>query len=286
MHVQGKSAARCARPPFAAAVVAMFASAVGVAHAVEFDEKMKAPQSRDAAELRARAETYSERAAQARLAGADAMIRDRNLSAQRFDVEWDLERAIDFRKPIGDLSGLGIVDRGDGTYGVDLAANPQWGDPAEQLAELLPTLSSAGLIAEFTRRGMSADAVARLREYLAAHDAKAAAAAAVLPISVSFSGVVRKFDKIKRPVPDSLVFAYIYQRERATSEARRAWAEHLVDAVGADGMRIIQSYFQEMQTTAVWAPSDPRAGIDGTLASLRLPDFEQKATAEAQAVTP
>jgi len=286
MQVPGNPVPRFARPPFAAAVVAMLASVVGIANAVEFDEKMKAPQAKDAAELRSRAHAFSERAALARVAGTAAVVRDRNLSAARFDVEWQLHRSIDARQSIGDLSGEGIVDRGDGTYGVDLAAYPQWNDPSEQLAGLLPALSPATLAAELSRRGMSAADIGRLREYLAAHDVKAATAAAALPVSVSFSRVVRKYDKIRRPVPDSLVFAYIYQRERAATDARRVWAEGVVDALQPDSVRVLESYFDEMKSTAVWAPSDSRGGIDGLLANLRLPDFEQQATAEAKGVTP
>jgi hypothetical protein len=286
MHVPVNPVPRLARPPFAAAVIAMFASVVGIANAVEFDEKMKAPQAKDAAELRSRAEGFSRRAALARLGGAAAVVRDRGLSAARFDVEWQLHRSIDAKQSIGDLSGEGIVDRGDGTYGVDLAAFPQWNDPAEQLAGLLPALSPAGLAAELSRRGMSAGDIGKLREYLASHDVKAAAAAAALPVSLSFSRVVKKYDKIRRPVPDSLVFAYIYQRERATTEARRSWAEGVIDALQPEGVRVLESYFDEMKSTVVWAPSDPRAGIDGTLANLRLPDFDQKATAEAKEVMP
>jgi hypothetical protein len=286
MHVPGNPVPRFARRPFAAAVVAMFASVAGIANAVEFDEKMKAPQAKDAAELRSRAHDFSERAALARIAGAAAVVRDRNLSAARFDVEWQLHRSIDAKLPIGDLSGEGIVDRGDGTYGVDLAAYPQWNDPVEQLAGLLPALSPAGLAAELARRGMSAGDIGKLREYLASHDVKAASAAAALPVSVSFSRVVKKYDKLKRPVPDSLVFAYLYQRERASSEARRAWAEGVLDALQPEGVRVLDSYFDEMKSTAVWAPSDSRTGIDGLLANLRLPDFERQATAEAKGVTP
>jgi len=87
-------------------------------------------------------------------------------------------------------------------------------------------------------------------------------------------------------VPDSLVFAYIYQRERAATDARRVWAEGVVDALQPDSVRVLESYFDEMKSTAVWAPSDSRGGIDGLLANLRLPDFEQQATAEAKGVTP
>ena len=92
MHVQGRSVPRFSQLPFAAAVIAMFAGVVGIANAVEFDEKVKAPQSKDAAELRSRVQAYSARAVQAHVGGASAVIRDRSLAAERFDVEWDLER--------------------------------------------------------------------------------------------------------------------------------------------------------------------------------------------------
>jgi len=286
MHVPGNPAPRLTRPPFAAAVVVMFASVVGIAQAVEFDEKVKTPQSKDAVEMGAKARSYSERAAQVRSAGIAAAVRDRNLAATRFDVEWEIQRAIDFSRPIGDLVSEGIVDRGDGSYGVDLGAHPQWDDPAEQLAIAAPLLSQAGVAAELTRRGMRPEDFAKVRDYVATHDLQTATAAAALPIAVSFSRVVKKLDKIKRPVSDALVFSYIYQRERATTEARRVWAEGLVDSLGESGLRVLESYIDEMKSTAIWSPSDPRAGIDGMLAILRRSDFEQKATAEAKGVTP
>jgi len=286
MHVPGNSVPRFSRPPFAAAVVAMFASAVGVANAVEFDEKVKAPQSRDAAELRSRAQAYFGHAALKRSGGIDAVIRDRGLAQERFDVTWDLQRSIDFGKPIGDMSAEGVVDRGDGTYGVDLTANPQWSDPADRLAGLLPVLDRAALGTEFKRRGMSAEGLGNLNRYLDAHDVNEATRQAALPVAISFSRVVRKFDKIRRPVPDSLVFSYLYQRELATGEARRQWGVGLLDALGPADTRIVESYLDEMKSTVVWAPSDSRSGIDTMLATLRLADFEQKATAEAKGVKP
>jgi hypothetical protein len=286
MHVQGSLIRRASRPPFAAAVIAMFASVVGVAHAVEFDEKVKAPMAKDAADLRSRAEAYSLHDAQARPAGMDVVVRNRGLSGERFDASWALKRAIDEKRPLGDLSDLGIVDRGDGTFGVDLNAYPQWSDPADDLADTLPALNTTMLGAELTRRGMRAGDLAKLREFLATHDVSAATGAAALPISVSFSRVVKKFDKLKRPVPDALVHSYLYQRERATAEARRAWAESLLDAIGPAAARVVESYLGEMKSSGVWGPSDTRAGIDALLANLRMPDFEQKATAEVKGVTP
>ena len=41
-----------------------------------------------------------------------------------------------------------------------------------------------------------------------------------------------------------------------------------------------------MKSTAVWGPSDTRSGIDGLLANLRLPEFEQRAAVDAQGVMP
>jgi hypothetical protein len=263
----------------------MFASVVGVANAVEFDDKVKAPQSKDAGELRSRAEAYSTRDAQARLMGLDAVVRNRQLARERFDASWDLQRAIDDRQSIGDLSALGIVDRGDGTFSVDLNAYPQWSDPAYDLAGTLPALNPTLLGAELARRGMHQGELAKLREYLATHDVEAATGAAALPIAVSFSRLVKKLDKLKRPVPDALVRSYIYQRDRATAEARRDWAESLLDAIGPSAARVVESYLGEMRSSGVWSPADTRAGIDGLLANLRLPDFEQKAAAEAKGGT-
>jgi len=286
MHVPSNPVPRSPRPPFAAAVIAMFAGFAGIAHAVEFDEKVKAPMFKDTAELRSRAQAYSGRDAQSRPAGLDALVRNRQLSQERFDMSWELQRAIEDKRPLGDLSGQGVVDRGDGTFSVDLSSYPQWGDPADHLASMLSALDPALLGAELARRGVKPEDHAKLREYLATHPEKAATGTAALPVSVSFSRIVRKYDKLKRPVPDSLVLSYIYQRERATTEARRAWAESLLDTIGPGASRILESYFSEMKETAVWGPSDTRAGIDGLLANLRLPDFEQKAAAEAKGVTP
>lgn len=286
MHVPSNPVPRAPRLPLAAAVIAMFAGVAGSAHAVEFDEKLKAPMSQDAAQLRSRTQAFSDHDAQARVAGFAALVRNRQLSQERFDVSWQVQRAIDDKRPLGDLSGQGIVDRGDGTFGVDLSAYPQWGEPADHLASLLSALNPSLLGAELARRGMKPEDQAKLQEFLAAHAEKAATGAAALPIGVSFSRIVGKYDKLKRPVPDSLVLSYVYQRERATTEARRAWAESLLDAIGPGAARILESYFSEMKETAVWGPSDTRAGIDGLLANLRMPDFEQKLAAEANGVSP
>ncbi|HTU66021.1 MAG TPA: hypothetical protein VMF52_08735, partial [Steroidobacteraceae bacterium] len=84
-----------ARLPFAAAVVALFASVLGVAQAAEFDEKVQAPAVRSADQLRAHMRVYSAREAQARLGGLGALLADRSLARERFEMSWDLQRALD-----------------------------------------------------------------------------------------------------------------------------------------------------------------------------------------------
>jgi hypothetical protein len=288
MHVQGNPVPRPTRPPFAAAVVAMFASVVGTANAVEFDERLAAPQMKDAADLQSRSRAFFVRDAEQRALGLDALVRNRQLAQERFEVTWQLERAIDDKRPIGDLSAQGVVDRGDGTYSVDLSAYPQWGDPAARLASLLVAMdpSHAAVAQELTRRGMSPGDLAKLQEYLSSHPVSTTTGAAALPIAVSFSRLVKKLDKLKRPVSDSLVRSYLYQRERATTEARRVWALSLLDAVGPAAIRIVDSYFGEMNESGVWGPSDTRAGTDDLLARMRRPDFEQRVAAEAKEVAP
>jgi hypothetical protein len=288
MHVQGNPLPRSARPPFAAAVVALFAGVVGTARAADFDERLAAPQMKSAADLHARAQAFFARDTEQRVQGLGALVRSRQLAQERFDVAWQLERAIDDKRPIGDLSALGVVDRGDGTYAVDLSAYPQWTDPAERLATLLVALDPADSAVgqELMNRGMSAQDLAKLRAYVAAHRASAATGPAALPVSIGFSRVVRKFDKLKRPVPDALVRSYLYQRERAVSEARRVWAVSLVDAIGPAAARILDSYFGETHESGVWGPSDSRAGIDDLLDRMQRPDFELKAAAEVKEVAP
>jgi hypothetical protein len=243
---------------------------------------------KDAADLRSRSRAFFAHDAEQRPVGLDALVRNRQLAQERFEVSWQLERAIDDKRPIGDLSAQGIVDRGDGTYAVDLSAYPQWSDPAERLATMLVAIdpAQAAVGEELARRGMSPADLAKLRDYLAGHSVSAATGAAGLPIAISFSRLVKKLDRLERPVPDSLVRSYLYQRERAITDARRVWAVSLLDAIGPAATRILESYFGEMKESGVWGPSDTRTGTDELLAKMRLPDFEQRAAAEAKEIAP
>ena len=265
------------RPPWSS----MFASVIGVAHAVEFDEKVKAPQAKDAAQLRLVAQGAGAQALAAAEAGRETAIRDAALARRKFDARWSMVRAIEARAPLGDLSEYGLVPAADGSVRIDLRKYPQWDSFEDRMISVLTHAQLATLGVELMNRGFREADVAKLAGYIAAHDAAASARQAALPVTLSFGRVVRKYDKIKRPVPDDLVLDYFYQREMATQESNRAWTAGLLDVLEPQSARILLSYFDELGGTAVWGPSDVNAGIRATLANLRLPDFEQRARTEA-----
>ena len=62
---------------------------------------------------------------------------------------------------------------------------------------------------------------------------------------MSFSKIVKKYDKIKRPVDDAAVLSYIYQREKLKAEKGREWAEGLLNSLDAQRARILLAYFVE-----------------------------------------
>ena len=130
-------------------------------------------------------------------------------------------------------------------------------------------------------RGFRPQDVATLKEYVTTHDAGKAARQKALPVGLAFSKVVKKFDRLRMPVSDGLVLSYIYQRNKVQDEATREWAANLLAALDTQRARVLISYFSEMKASEIWAPSDQRGGIDGLLAAMRLPNFDQLAAAEA-----
>ena len=263
----------------------MLAGFAGGAHAVEFDEKLRAPMARGGAELKTQAESYSASFARLSSVSPAEMVTNQALSQERFDLEWQLTRALEDKRPLEDLSALGLVKHENG-FRIDYNAFPQWQPFPEKLASLMPTMSMDTAGPQLVARGFRESDVAALRSYLETHDLKEATSARTLPISISFSKVVKKYDKIKRPVGKDVVFSFIYQRNKTEVEARRAWSESLIHTLDEQRVRVLHSYLSETQGIGYWAPSDTEAGVANLLAIMRLPDYEQRATADAAGVTP
>jgi hypothetical protein len=274
------------RSPFAAAFAMLLANILGVAQAVEFDEKLKAPMVSDAAAFRTQAQAFKGRFAALEAAGPRELLTNRAMFSEQFDLLWQFQRALDASRPLGDLAELGFVPRDDGSYAIDYNVHPEWHRFDEVLAGWLPIADWSSLASELRTRGFRESDLAAVQEYLRTHDAKRSSLDRSLPQAIGFSRLVKKYDRLKLAIPDSLVLSYLYQRARTDAEATREWAAGLLALLDAQRSRILLSYFAEMKFTGVVSRENQRAGIDELLRRLRLPNFDQLATAEAKGGTP
>jgi hypothetical protein len=266
--------------------VALLAGLAGGAQAVDFDVTLKAPMAKGGSELKTSAENYSATYARLAKTSPTEMVTNQALFLEHFDMEWQLQRAIDDRLPMEDLSAIGLVKRENGGIEIDLKEFPQWASFTDKLMAMMPTMNFDLAGPLLINRGFRDSDIAAVRNYLATHDLRQATAAKTLPISISFSRLVKKYDQQKLPVSKGLVYSYLYQREKADALARREWADGLLKVLDAQRVRVLHSYLDEMPGVSVWGPSDTVAGVAGVLAALRLPDYEERLTAEAKGVAP
>jgi hypothetical protein len=274
------------RQPYAAAVIWLMACTAGVASAAGFDEKLQAPRVKTAAVLRSQVQSFAARAAQVAATAPQELVTNSSLWSERFDLTWQIQRAMDAQEPLGDLSALGLESTGDGAFRIHDATAPQWRGVDVILAAVLPRTDWANLTPQLISRGFRPEDVNALQDYVAAHDVERAMREKKLPVAIGFSRTVKKLDKLKRPIPDDLVLSFMYQRQKAEAQARRDWAAGALDSLDRKRARILVSFFTEAPGLTIWAPSDLRAGIAELVATMRLGDFEQRATDEARGVTP
>jgi hypothetical protein len=280
MHVT-----RTCRPRAAVLMLAL----VGVgalAHAAGFDEKLKAPTMKSAAQTHAQAKEFGARYREIRAANPSQVITNASLAREKFDLKWQVIHAIDERQPLDNFAELGFESLGDGAYKANLNEHPEWDDLPSGMAGILTGQDLEPLGQALLQVGFRPEDLVTLRNYVASHDARVASKSAVLPIALAFAKVVRKFDNAKRPVPDALVLSYIYQTSRAISESDRLWAEDLLQQFDAQRARVLLSTFMEFGTTGQWHPTDPAQVIASQLQAVRLPNFEDLAKAEAKGVAP
>jgi hypothetical protein len=286
MHVtsrcQGQRHSR--RRSFAAMLMLALAGTGGLAQAAGFDEKLKEPMMTNAAQTHALAKEFGSKYREVRAATPSQVITNASLAREKFDLKWQVEKAIDQRKPIDEFAELGFESIGNESYKVNLNEHPEWDDlPGGMIAFLTgPNLDPLTQI--LAEKGFRSEDVATLKDYLRTHDPKIASKTAALPIALAFARTVRKFDTAKRPVPDSLVLSYVYQRARAVSESDRLWAAELLKQFDAQRARVLLSAFTELETTGEWHPTDPALVIASQLNAVRLPNFDELAKAEAKGV--
>lgn len=274
--------ARCAR---LAVVGALCTGLAGAVHAAEFNEKLRAPAMQDAAGVQTRVQSMTARFEQLKQQAPERLVTDRALFRERTDLYWQMQQAINAGKLTEDLPAVGVERRDDGSYAVDLVRFPQWADSARTIPDRLANEDWPRFAGALAQLGMRPDELATLRQYLDDRNPLHAARQATLPLALSFARVVKKFDRLKRPVPDAMVSSYLYQRNLAAGEAQRAWLEDLLKTLGAHGARILQAHYEETAVRLIWLPDDA-AGIAGVLADVRRPDFEELAIREAQGGAP
>ena len=277
---------RTKRPPLTAVLILALASLAGLARAAGFDESFKAPVMKSAVEFKTQAQSFSKRYAEIRAASPTQLITSASLAREQFDLKWQLQQAIDARKPLDDLANCGIVNIGHGSYFIDLAEHPEWGELSKNVIAVMLPDNLDNTIKGLTQRGFRPDDIAKLKEYLATHDFRTAPVSESVPLTVEFARAVRNYDTRKLPVPDTLVFSYWYQRARITSETDRAWADGLLKIFDAQRARILASAAAELKSSLRLIPEDASAGIQELLAQVRRPDFEQRVIDEAKGVVP
>jgi hypothetical protein len=289
MHVASNQRGRQKRPRrgwVMVSFVVVLAGMAGFAQAVDFNEQLKAPQAKAAPELKTRAESYSATVARLAAASPGEMVTNKGLFLERFELKWLFTRAVDDRLPLDDLSAVGFVKREDGSIEIDLNAFPQWASFTDALVAMMPTMNFDVAGPLLINRGFRESDIAAIKNYLATHDLQVAMAAKRLPVAVGFSRLVKKYDRLKLAVGRDLVYSFIYQREKTEALTQREWAEGLLQVLDAQRTRVLHSFFDEMTRVSIWVPSDTEAGVAGVLALMRLPDYEQRAIAEAKGVAP
>jgi hypothetical protein len=273
------------RSRYTAVLCVALSALAGAAQAVEFDEKLKAPQAKSAAEIRNLAENYSATFVRLEAASPEELVTSKTLFLDHFDLRWQVQMALDEKQPLGDLSGTGL-EKSDGNIRINFVEHPQWDPLPRKMALMLPGMNLENLGPLLVNRGFRESDVTALGAYLATHDPKVAGYSKTLPIAISFSRLVKKMDKLKVPISKRLVLSYIYQRNKAEDLAQFEWAQGLLAVLDAQRGRVLLSYLSELRGVGVWGPDDVDAGIAGLLTLMRLPDYEQRATAEAKGIAP
>jgi len=275
------------RPPLAALLMLALTSFAAAAHAADFDEKLKAPTMGDADELRSQARGYSARFNQQRAAlTPEQLVRDAALQREHFDLSWKIQRAIDEGRPLPDLAEVGMVATADGGVAFDGRIFPQWMPLHERISTLVPGWDMTVFGPELVRRGFRPSDVTLLQNYVATHDVQRFVAQRALPVAMAFNKVVAKRDRLKQTVDYGLAMSFFYQQARAKYEASREWTAGLFDVLDAHRTRILAEIIFGYEAQTSWTASDPSEAVADMLTLMRRPDFQQRASAEAQGVQP
>lgn len=273
----------CKRPPLVAVLMLALA---GTAGAVDFDATLKEPRMTSAAALKPEAKTFISQYREVHAATPAILITSASLARRQFDLSWQLKREIDEGRPLDEFADMGIESLGNGSYRINEKEHPEWNDLQTKFAGML-SLESLDVTGPLLMQGgFRPEDIATLKAFAESHDPAAASRLASLPVDLAFVRTVKKLDKTKRLVPDTLVTSYLYQRARAVSESDRRWSAELLKQFDAQRVRILLSTFLDFETITYWMPDKIGIAVQENLANARMPNSEELVIAQAKGVAP
>lgn len=277
-----------ARLAFMALMAALqLVAPIGETHAAKFDEKLKAPEAPTNEALKVAIREYFDVYARTTAESPAGMARDKAAHAKWFDTQWLLQRAIDTKRDLGDLSEFGIVAKGDGSYSIEVANFPQWTPLSSSLTRLLePTLFEI-YATDLKARGFRDQDIDAMQAYVDANQPRRAVHAENAALGESFATKVEKQLSRKQKIGMPQMMSYLYQTSRNSAEAKRAWASGLLDSMDSQRRRILESYVieQNRSTIRLVAPDDMDAQskwLLGVIASGEYRQLMERERKEAQ----
>lgn len=257
--------------------VLQLAAPVAAVHAAKFDEKVKAPEAPSNDELQARIRDYFDTYARVTAKSAAGLVRDKAAHEKWFETNWRLQRAIDTKRDLGDLSEFGITPKGDGSFAVDIVSFPQWTSLQDSLMRLLVPELLTMYTPDLKERGFRDQDIDAIKAYVEMNKPRRAALAENIALGESFAAKVKLQLAKKQKVGMPQMMSYLYQSNRNNEEAERAWCVGLLDSLDSQRQRILESYFveQDRSSSRVVAPDDVDAQSKWLLGVIASGEYRQ-----------
>lgn len=237
--------------------------------AAKFDEKLKAPAASTNEQLKVAIREYFDVYARATAESLAGMVRNKAAHAKWYDTQWLLQRAIDTKRDLGDLSEFGLAAKNDKShsYSVDVANFPQWSPLQSDMLRLLEPEIVKAYAPDLKARGFRDSDIDIISAYAHKHDPHAEAYPEKLVLGETFANTVKERLAKKQEFGAPLMLDYLYQNSRVQFEAYRAWTEGLLDSLDPQRQRILESFFGEQNRSSSMAigPDD----IEGAAIEMR-----------------
>jgi hypothetical protein len=204
------------------------------------------------------------------------IARNKAAYQQYFETQWRLQRAIDTRQPLADLSEFGLTPNNDGSYSADPVQYPQWSPLPMDLSRLGEPQYLDFAAKELKERGFRDQDIEALKDYVAKGPPRNQASKAELDLTDGYFARVKAQVAAKQKVSASQLLSYAYQVGRVRTERERLWALGLLDALDRQRQRILESYFAEQLGRITITPDDIDAQVKIAVDSVVTGEFDRQ----------